>query len=79
MNNHIKVCPYCQGDGIVPKSWQDIKVDDMVYYEGLYIHSETVEVKVYRKKVIDDLEYYTVIDSNGWYFTMFKNNFKGFV
>jgi hypothetical protein len=80
MNNHIKSCPYCEGDGVVPKTWEDIQTGEAVYYKGLYIHCKEYMVIVIDRGSLKGVDYWTVWDSsNNVKFPMFKINFKGFV
>ena len=78
MNNHIKTCSYCQGDGVVPKTWDDIKEKDLVYYRGLYINCSAHIVKIDCKGKENGVDYWIVSDLNNISYPMFKINFKGF-
>lgn len=89
MNNHIKTCPYCQGDGVVPKDWEDIKVGDKLFYNNLYDILEggkgiEVAVTVVKKVEVDDNAYrfaedFWMVEYDNISIPLYKCNFVRFV
>ena len=75
MNNHIKTCPYCQGDGVVTKDWEDIEVGDVVIWKG-YGNTPSYIVTAIESRIPI---HSWIVEHDGDKFETYEANFGGFV